>query len=300
MSTKKQKFEKVDLSFQSCNAKYNESDVVIFSVPMDATTSFRSGTRLAGNAIRVDSFGVEWYSPYRRADLKDYKTCDIGDLEIPFGDVEKDLEIINSTVSTILSDEKFPIMIGGEHLVTLPVLEAMYKKYPNLCVIHLDAHTDLREEFLGRKLSHATFMRHAHKFLGDGKIFQFGIRSGEKSEFDWVDEGHIYQNKFDFATLDNIVEQIKKQPVYITIDLDCLDPAYFPGTGTPEAGGVTYKELLWALDQFEKLHQIVGCDIVELAPNLDHSGASTAVACKTLRELVLLAHKNLLKRGNDE
>ena len=295
MTMKKQIFKKVDLSFQSCHDSYDESDVVIFSVPMDATTSFRSGTRLAGNAIRVDSAGVEWYSPYRNADLKDFKTCDIGDLEIPFGDVEKDLEIINETVTSLLNDDKFPIMIGGEHLVTLPVLEAMHKKYPDLHVIHLDAHTDMREEFLGRKLSHATFLRHAHKFLGDGKIFQFGIRSGEKAEFDWINSGHVYQRKFDFETLDNIVKQLKNKPVYITIDLDCLDPAYFPGTGTPEAGGVTYKELLWALDQFEDLNNLVGCDIVELAPNLDHSGASTAVACKTLRELVLIAHKCLSK-----
>lgn len=287
-------FKKVDLSFQSCNCEYDEAKVIIFSVPMDATTSFRPGTRFAGNAIRVDSIGVEWYSPYRDADLKDYKTCDIGDLDLPIGDVEAALAIIQKTTTSIINDGKIPIMIGGEHLVTYPVLKAMHEKYANLKVIHLDAHTDLREEFLGRKLSHATFMRQAHKFLGDKNTYQFGIRSGDKHEFEWAKK-HIYQQKFDLVGLDKVVDAIKDYPVYITIDLDVLDPSVFPGTGTPEAGGISYKELLWAIDQFEKLNNIVGCDIVELAPYLDASGSSTAVAAKTLRELVLVIQKKLSK-----
>ncbi len=289
------KLSKVDLSFQSCQSNYDEADVVIFSVPMDATTSFRPGTRFAGNAIRVDSFGVEWYSPYREASLKDFKTVDTGDLDLPIGAVTDALDIVYEATKTIINDDKLPMMIGGEHLVTYPVLKALKEKYEDLHVIHLDAHTDLRESFFGRELSHATFMRQAHKFIGDHKIFQFGIRSGDKHEFDWAKQ-HIHQQKFDFEGLDRIVEQIKDKPVYITIDLDVLDPSVFPGTGTPEAGGMQYKELLWAFDQFEKLNHIVGADIVELSPYLDPSGASNAVAAKSLRELVLVLHKNRLKK----
>jgi len=289
------KLSKVDLSFQSCQSNYDEADVVIFSVPMDATTSFRPGTRFAGNAIRVDSIGVEWYSPYREASLKDFKTVDTGDLDLPIGAVTDALDIVYEATKTIINDNKLPMMIGGEHLVTYPVLKALHEKYNDLHVIHLDAHTDLRESFFGRELSHATFMRQAHKFLGDHKIFQFGIRSGDKHEFDWAKK-HIHQQKFDFEGLDKIVEQIKDKPVYITIDLDVLDPSVFPGTGTPEAGGMQYKELLWAFDQFEKLNHIVGADIVELSPYLDPSGASNAVAAKSLRELVLVLHKNRLKK----
>jgi agmatinase len=289
------KLGKVDLSFQSCQSNYDEADVVIFSVPMDATTSFRPGTRFAGNAIRVDSFGVEWYSPYREASLKDFKTVDTGDLDLPIGAVTDALDIVYEATKTIINDNKLPMMIGGEHLVTYPVLKALKEKYEDLHVIHLDAHTDLREEFFGRELSHATFMRQAHKFLGDHKIFQFGIRSGDKHEFDWAKK-HIHQQKFDFEGLDKIVEQIKDKPVYITIDLDVLDPSVFPGTGTPEAGGMQYKELLCAFDEFEKLNHIVGADIVELSPYLDPSGASNAVAAKSLRELVLILHKNRLKK----
>ncbi|OAN20225.1 agmatinase [Acholeplasma laidlawii] len=285
------KLSKVDLSFQSCTSSYDEADVVIYSVPMDATTSFRPGTRFAGNAIRVDSFGVEWYSPYRDADLKDFKTVDTGDLDLPIGAVEDALDIVYEATKTVIKDGKKPMVIGGEHLITYPVLKALHEKYNDLHVIHLDAHTDLREEFFGRELSHATFMRQAHKFLGDHKIFQFGIRSGDKHEFEWAKK-HIHQQKFDFEGLDKIVEQIKDKPVYITIDLDVLDPAVFPGTGTPEPGGMQYKYLLWAFDQFEKLNHIVGADIVELSPYLDPSGASNAVAAKSLRELILILHKN--------
>jgi len=289
------KLNKVDLSFQSCTASYDEADVVIFSVPMDATTSFRPGTRFAGNAIRVDSFGVEWYSPYQDADLKDFKTVDTGDLDLPIGAVEDALDIVYEATKTIINDDKLPMMIGGEHLVTYPVLKALKEKYDNLHVIHLDAHTDLRESFFGRELSHATFMRQAHKFLGDHHIYQFGIRSGDKHEFMWAKE-HIYQRKFDFEGLDQAVIDLKDKPVYITIDLDVLDPSVFPGTGTPEAGGMQYKDLLWAFEQFGKLNHIVGADIVELSPYLDPSGASNAVAAKSLRELILILQKNLLKR----
>lgn len=285
------KFKKVDLSFQSCTSEYAPADVVIFSCPMDATTSFRPGTRLAGNAIRVDSIGVEWYSPYQDKNLRDYKTSDIGDLDLPIGDVEKSLKIIKETTAQIIKDNKKPMMIGGEHLVSLPVVEALAKKYPDLHIIHFDAHTDLRDEFFGRKLSHATVMRRIFDIVGKKKIFQFGIRSGDVSEFKWADAGNITMRRFDLVGVEDVVAKIKNKPVYITIDIDVLDPAAVPGTGTPEPGGVTYRELIEAILKLRKLNNIVGADIVELAPNYDPSGASTAAAAKTLREMVLLLHK---------
>lgn len=284
-------FKKVDMSFQSCDAQYRDADVVLFSAPMDTTVSFRPGTRFAGSAIRVESIGVEWYSPYQDKSLKDYQTCDIGDLELPMGDVEKSLNIIEKATKKIVRDDKKVMMIGGEHLVTYPVVKVMNDKYENLHIIHLDAHTDLRDEFLGRKLSHATVLRRCFDLVGPGKIYQFGIRSGDKHEFEWAKAGNTHLRKFDFVGLDDVVKKLKDVPVYITIDLDVLDPAAMPGTGTPEPGGVTYKELLWAMEQFQTLNHIVGIDMVELSPHYDPSGASSAAACKTLRELILLLHK---------
>jgi agmatinase len=284
----KMKFKKAEMVFQSCEASYEEAKVVVFSSPMDATCSFRPGTRFAGPAIRVDSFGVEWYSPYRDMDLKDYLTCDIGDVYIPTGDVEGSLASIRNTAQQIVADGKKVMMIGGEHLVTLPVVEVYAKQYPDLHILHFDAHTDLRDEFFGRKLSHATVLKRCFDIVGPGKIFQFGIRSGDKSEFVWANQGNTHLRKFDFVGLGEVVNQLKDKPVYLTIDLDVLDPSIFPGTGTPEAGGVSFKELLSALDEVSKLNHLVGADMVELSPHYDHSGGSTAVAAKTLRELILL------------
>ncbi len=286
--------KKVSNPFQSCESEYNEANVVIFSCPMDTTCSFRPGTRFAGPAIRTDSFGVEWYSPYLDMDLKDYNTCDTGDLDLPIGDVKRCLDIIEETTQEIINDNKRPMMIGGEHLVSLGVFRAMAKKYPDLRVIHFDAHTDLREDFFGMELSHATVLRKCYDLLGDNRIYQFGIRSGSKEEFEWA-KTHTHLQKFNLNGLKEVIEEIKDHPVYITIDLDVLDPAYFPGTGTPEPGGITYKELLDAILDFTKLNNVVGADIVELSPHYDASGASTAVACKTLREMVLLLHKQFNK-----
>lgn len=285
------RYKKVDLSFQSCDKEYKDSDVVIFSAPLDATTSFRPGTRFAGNAIRVDSLGVEWYSPYQDKDLKDYATADIGDLDLAIGDVEQALATIEQVARSIVQDGKKPMMIGGEHLVTYPVVKALFATYPDLHIIHLDAHTDLRDEFFGRKLSHATVLRRCFDVVGKGRIFQFGIRSGDKSEFEWAKAGNTSLQKFDLTGLADVVKQLKDKPVYITIDLDVLDPSVFSGTGTPEPGGITYKELLGAIQLFTTLKHIVGADLVELSPHYDQSGVSTAVAAKTLREFVLLLHQ---------
>ncbi|MGE4572507.1 MAG: agmatinase [Candidatus Izemoplasmatales bacterium] len=284
-------YNKVDLSFQSCDKEYEESSVVLFSAPLDTTTSYRPGTRFAGNAVRVESIGIEWYSPYKDMDLKDYKTADIGDLEIPMGDVKTSLDTIYNTSKNILKDHKKVMMIGGEHLVTYPVVKAYHEVYPDLKIIHLDAHTDLRDEFLGMKLSHATVIKRCYDILGDNRIYQFGIRSGDKHEFQFAKDGHTYMEKFSIDTLEKIIDEIKDSPVYITIDLDVLDPSVMPGTGTPEPGGISFKEILHATKLFEKLNHVVGADIVELAPKIDPTDVSTAVAAKLLREMILLLHK---------
>ncbi|MPM53937.1 Agmatinase [bioreactor metagenome] len=196
------------------------------------------------------------------------------------------LDIITAYTRELLEDGKLPCMIGGEHLVTLGAVKAVVQKYPELHMIHFDAHADLRDDYLGERLSHATVMRRTWDLVGDGKIFQFGIRSGEKSEFDFA-RAHTVMSKFNFDGLDQAVKELAGKPVYLTIDLDVLDSSVFPGTGTPEAGGVTFNELLSAMQKLCGL-SIVACDVNELSPMLDASGASTAVACKVLRELLLM------------
>lgn len=282
-------------TFIGCDCEYDDADIVLFGAPFDSTTSYRPGARFGPSAIRHESFGIETYSPYQDEDLTDYKVFDSGDLELCFGSAETALNDIEERANTILDDGKIPLLLGGEHLVTLGSFRAVHKKYDNVHIIHFDAHADLRDDYLGAKLSHACVIRRCHDLVGDGKIHQFCIRSGDREEFKFAAE-HTYMNKFNFNALAETIKALGDTPIYFTIDLDCLDPAYFSGTGTPEAGGVSFSELLSAIETV-CTGNIVGLDINELAPNLDQSGASTALACKILRELILAVLKNK-KKGN--
>jgi len=272
-------------TFIACDHEYEESDIVLFGAPFDGTTSYRPGTRFASAAIRNESYGIETYSPYQDKDLLDKKIFDGGDLEFGFGNTQRVIDTIEEMTKQILDDGKKPLMVGGEHLVTLGSVKAVVEKYPEIHIIHFDAHADLRDDYLGEKLSHASVMRRCHELVGDGKIFQFGIRSGDREEFLWAKD-HVFTQKFNLEGIEKLAQKLEGKPVYLTIDLDVLDPSVFPGTGTQEAGGVTFMELMGALTEVFKLN-VVAMDMNELSPVYDQSGASTALACKLLRELLL-------------
>ncbi len=278
-------------NFIGCDSDYTAAKIVLYGAPFDSTTSFRPGARFGPAAMRHESFGLETYSPYQDADLTDCAVFDSGDMELCFGSSEAALADIEARAAEILADGKLPLLLGGEHLVTLGAVRAAVKKYPNLHIIHFDAHADLRDDYLGAKLSHACVIRRCHELVGDGRIHQFCIRSGEREEFAFAKE-HTQMQKFTFDGLEETVAQLKADgtPVYFTIDLDCLDPAVFAGTGTPEAGGVSFVQLLAAL-RCVCTANVIGADVNELAPMLDASGVSTATACKVLRELLLALHK---------
>lgn len=273
-------------TFIAAEAAFDDARAVIFGAPFDGTTSFRPGTRFGPQAIRVESDGIETYSPYQNKDLEDIAVFDSGDLLLPFGNTEAVLSMIEARTQEILDASKMPVMLGGEHLVTLGAVRAMVKKYPDLHIIHFDAHADLRDDYLGERLSHATVLRRSWDLLGDGRIHQFGIRSGERSEFEFALE-HTDFHPFNVKdVLDVVLALGDKVPVYVTLDLDVLDPSLFCGTGTPEAGGIFFQDLEEALLALEALN-VVGFDMNELSPHYDASGVSTAVACKVLREMLL-------------
>ena len=277
-------------TFMGCEADYNEAETVLFGAPFDSTTSYRPGTRFGSSAIRRESYGIESYSPYQDKDLYDGAVMDSGDLELCFGDTKQALDAIQERTEQILSDGKRPFLLGGEHLVTLGAVRAVAKYYPEVSIIHFDAHADLREEYLNVKLSHACVLRRCWELIGDGRIFQFGIRSGDREEFRWGKE-HVKTKTFDFEGLETVLEQLKGKPVYFTLDLDVLDPSVFPGTGTPEPGGVSFEQLRKAAFLVCKTANVVGCDVNELSPHYDPSGISTAVACKIVREILLAFQK---------
>ena len=273
-------------TFMACDAEYADAGIVLFGAPFDGTASFRPGARFAPRAVRADSYGLETWSPYQKRDLTDFRVFDGGDLELPFGNPAKALGMIGDSVAQLLRDGKRPFMVGGEHLVTLGAVRAMVRQYPGLHILHLDAHTDLRDEYLGEKLSHATVMRRVWELVGDGRIMQFGIRSGERQEFQFA-EAHVIPCGFDKFEWRDARAKLDGQPVYISLDLDILDPSVLPGTGTPEPGGVSFHELLNAVITLDGLN-IVGCDVTELSPPYDQSGISTAAACKIIREMLLV------------
>lgn len=274
-------------TFIGCESSYAGADIVLYGAPFDSTTSYRPGARFGPAAMRHESYGLETYSPYQDKDLTDIKVFDSGDMELCFGSSESALKDIEARAETILQDGKFPLLLGGEHLVTLGAVRAAARKYPAMHIIHFDAHADLRQDYLGAELSHACVLRRCHDILGDGRIHQFCIRSGDREEFTFA-KTHTEMHKFDFSGLEALAAELCRTqvPVYLTIDLDCLDPSCFPGTGTPEAGGVTFRQLLNAILTVSKTN-IIGADVNELAPMLDASGVSTAMACKVLRELLL-------------
>ena len=282
-------------TFLGCDGTYEDSHIVIFGAPFDSTTSYRPGTRFAARIMRAESYGLETYSPYQDLDLEDAHAFDGGDLELPFGDTERALDMIHTFTKNILTDGRLPFLIGGEHLVSLPAIKAAAEKHPDLAVIHFDAHTDLRDEYLSNHLSHATVIRRVWDFLGDGRIHQFGIRSGERAEWQWARAGHTNIHPFTFSGLSETISGLKDRPVYLTIDLDVLDPSAFPGTGTPEAGGVTFVELMKAALSVIRGCHIVACDMVELSPPLDSSGTSTATALKLLREMILALEADFIR-----
>ena len=274
-------------TFIGCDASYDDARIVLFGAPFDSTTSFRPGTRFAPHAIRSESFGLETYSPWLDRDLEDISVFDSGDIELCIGSADKALDQISDRTATILKDGKIPFMIGGEHLVTLGAFREVFKKYHDVHIIHFDAHTDLRDDYLDVKLSHACVIRRCHDLVGDGRIHQFGIRSGERTEWQWARAGHTDLHPFSFDGLAEVVKGLGSTPVYFTIDLDVMDPSVFPGTGTPEYGGVTFMQLFEALKTVCGGCNIVGLDVNELCPPYDQTGASTAAACKIIRELLL-------------
>jgi agmatinase len=275
--------------FIKSHPNFEESEAVIYGMPMDWTVSYRPGSRFGPARIREVSIGLEEYSPYLDRELEEVKYFDAGDIPLPFGNAQRSLDMIEEFVDKILAADKFPLGLGGEHLVSWPVIKAMYKKYPDLAIIHMDAHTDLREQYEGEPLSHSTPIRKAAELIGPTNVYSFGIRSGMKEEFEWAKENGMYIAKFEvLEPLKEVLPKLAGRPVYVTIDIDVLDPAHAPGTGTVDAGGITSKELLAAIHEIAKSDvKVVGADLVEVAPIYDHSEQTANTASKLVREIIL-------------
>ncbi|MEH7303627.1 agmatinase [Neobacillus drentensis] len=275
--------------FIKSHPNFEESQVVLYGMPMDWTVSYRPGSRFGPARIREVSIGLEEYSAYLDRELEEVKYFDAGDIPLPFGNPQKSIDIIEDFVDQVLAAGKFPLGMGGEHLVSWPVMKAVYKKYPDLAIIHFDAHTDLREEYEGEPLSHSTPIRKIAEHIGPSNVYSFGIRSGMKEEFEWAKQNGMHISKFEvLEPLKEILPTLAGRPVYVTIDIDVLDPAHAPGTGTVDCGGITSKELLASIHEIARSEvKVVGGDLVEVAPIYDPSEQTANTASKLIREMLL-------------
>ena len=271
--------------FLSADFSYEECEICIVGLPYDGTSSYRPGARFGPNAIRKASWGMETYSPNLGRDLGDLKICDLGDLEIPFGNKEMALGKIKEAIEKIIDDGKYPVLLGGEHLITLPVVEGFRNRFRDLAVVQFDAHTDLRDEYLGETLSHSTVMRRVLEVIGTGGLFQFGVRSGSSEEFSYANDiGSLYD--FSEDGVHRAMRSIKDKPLYISLDLDVLDPSILPGTGNPEPGGIDFNEMIRGLQILGEA-RVIGFDVVELSPIHDPSEVSSIVTSQLVREMIL-------------
>lgn len=275
----------VEQSFLSASTSFEASKAIILGCPYDGSASFRPGARFGPSAIRKASWGIETYSPYVNKDLTRLSIHDMGDLELPFGEKKISLDLIRKALRNVLSAEKFPILLGGDHLITLPIIEEVSRIHSDLHLIHIDAHTDLRENYLGESLSHSTVMRKVIERLGKGRLSQIGIRSGTEEEFALARKMKSIVSLTQ-ASLTSMVKHLRKKPVYVSLDLDVLDPGFLPGVGTPEPGGLTFRELLSIIKVLKDLH-VIGFDLVELTPDYDPTQISSITASVILREMIL-------------
>lgn len=282
-------FQFASRTFLAADSTYAESPTVIIGCPLDSTSSFRPGTRFAPLAIRDCSWGLETYSPALDRDLEDLKICDVGDISLPQGDLEGALGTIQGYLDTVMGDGKFPILLGGEHLISLPAVTAAAAHHPHLAVIQLDAHADFRQEYLGDSLSHATVMRRIADLLGGENICQLGVRSGTREELRAARSMGVITDR------EETLRRTAGRPVYLSLDLDILDPGVAPGVGVPEPGGLSFDEVFSLISQLHALH-LVGVDVVELSPPYDPTQQSAMAAAKLIRELILQFCCNINRR----
>ena len=279
--------------FLGAQRSVDQCKVSLLGVPYDGTCCYRPGARFGPAAVREDSYGIETYCPQLNLDLENIKFADVGSLDVPFGNAKLTIDYVEDATAVLLNNNLKPLIIGGEHSITSGIIKSIITNYPELIMIQLDAHADLRDEWLGNQYSHACSMKRCLEILPSKKIFQIGIRSGTKLEFIEMKNTqrlipHTLGNNA--RGLEKVLESFHGIPIYLTFDLDWFDPSIMPGTGTPEPGGYFWDDFA-AIIEVIKSHNLIGADVVELSPKLDSTGISSILAAKVIRSLIMLLNK---------
>ncbi len=286
-------FNNDDAIFMGAKRNIDQCKVSLLGVPYDGTACFRPGARFGPSAVREDSYGIETYCPQLNLDLEDINFADLGSLNVPIGDPKLTIDYVRDATDILLKNNLKPLIIGGEHSITSGVIKSIITNYPELIIIQLDAHADLRDQWLGTKFSHACTMKRCLEILPSKKIFQIGIRSGTRSEFlEMNNTKRLIQHTSgeNAKYLEEALKSFKGKPIYLTFDLDWFDPSIMPGTGTPEPGGYFWGDFAAIIDVI-KSHNLIGADVVELSPKLDNAGISSVLAAKVIRSLIMLLNK---------
>ena len=277
-------FDREGAIYMGASRNPNGCKVGLFGVPYDGTTSFRPGTRFGPAAVREVSTGLETYCPQLDLDLETMAYADLGAVDIPFGAPEPVVKAVYNATIHVLDLQLKPLMLGGEHSISSGAVAAVAERHPDLALVQLDAHADLRHEWLGARHSHACAMRRCLDVLPSRNLLQIAIRSGTREEFSELrSSGRLVP----FEQMGARLQDLRGLPLYLTVDLDWFDPAVMPGTGTPEPGGFLWQDFAELVSELQH-HNLVGADVVELAPQLDRSGISSVLAAKVTRSLLLL------------
>lgn len=273
------------LHYLDASTPLDRADIVIAGFPFDSTSSYRSGSRFAPDAIRQASWNLETWDPDLQQDIEEVACSDIGDLQFEQTAPEPFLEIARAALA-MLPDGVRLLALGGEHTISLPAIERAMARHPDLAVIQFDAHADLRDEYEGSRFSHACVMKRVQDLVGPEQIASFGIRSATGEEWNWIEQEKMVHP----VTVDGMrkaLDRFGDRPLYVTFDLDGFDPSEVPGTGTPEPGGFRWNEIV-PLVQLLATKNVVGADVVELSPHWDPSGRSEVLAARLVRLMILL------------
>ncbi|MEL7179048.1 MAG: agmatinase [Pseudomonadota bacterium] len=272
-------------------------DVGFIGIPMDIGTSWRSGTRMGPKQLREQSAMIRPYNIQTGAAPFDALQCaDLGDVAINTFSLSDSIRIITEVYAAHLKHDFIPMTLGGDHTLTLPVLRAVAAKHGSLALVHVDAHADVNDEMFGERETHGTVFRRAYeeKIITPDKVFQIGLRGTGYTADDFTEAAGWGFNQYLAPELwhkslsplaADIKAKIGDQPCYITYDIDSLDPAYAPGTGTPEIGGLTTPQAMELIRGLRGLN-IVGCDLVEVSPPYDTSGNTALTGANLMFEML--------------
>jgi agmatinase len=278
---------RVEPHFIACDRAAADARIVVYGIPFEGRVNLRKGAAGGPRDLRLASDSIETYSPVLRRDLEDLALADIGDCELPDGATPREqLDAARTAIAAWWQPGQIPFMLGGDHTATVPVIEVLAPAFPDLQVLQLDAHPDTREEFLGERYNYASAMARVMDVIGE-RVYQVGIRTGSREELERRGPRlYLAQETPPVQAVGALLSELRRHPLYVTIDVDVLDPSEAPGTGSPEPCGITVTELIEIVRLLAGC-RVVGADLVEVAHAWDPSGRTGIAASWVIREAML-------------